>query len=181
MGAGHARLHFLEDRLERFKWVAVGEFHLFATQTDKAVPRRMIELARQHNLILHAHSDVGAVDEIFAQWPQARVLWAHAGSADPIIVGPMLAKHANLWTDLTCRSEHAWGGRLDDAWRSLFTAFPDRVMVGTDTFTPERWHHVVDHADRTRQWLADLPPDLAERIAWRNGEVMIRPHLAQLR
>ena len=173
-------IDFLEDRLERFEWVAVGEFHLFAAQTDKAVPRRMIELARQHNLLLHAHSDAGAVDAIFAQWPEARVLWAHAGFVGPDTVGPMLGKHANLWTDLAFRSEHAHDGLVDDDWRSLFAAFPDRVMVGTDTFTPERWHYVVRHADWTREWLADLPADLAEKIAWRNGEAMIRPHLANL-
>ncbi len=173
-------IDFLEDRVRRFRWVAVGEFHLFASQTGKAVPRRMVDLARQHNLLLHAHSDAGAVDAIFAQWPEARVLWAHAGFVGPDVVGPMLAKHANLWTDLAFRSEHAYRGRVDDDWRSLFTAFPDRVMVGTDTFTPERWYHVVEHADWTRQWLADLPPGLAERIAWRNGEAMIRPHLANL-
>ncbi len=172
---------FLEDRLKRFRWVAVGEFHLFAGQTDKAVPRRMIELARRHNLLLHAHSDTGAVDGIFDQWPEARVLWAHAGFDGPDIVGPMLEKHPNLWTDLAFRSEHAHGGRVDDDWRSLFAAFPDRIVVGTDTFTPERWHYVVEHADWTREWLRDLPPDLAEKIAWRNGEAMIRPHLAQLR
>ena len=174
-------IDFLEDRLKRFRWVAVGEFHLFAGQTEKAVPRRMIELARQHNLLLHAHSDTGAIDGIFAQWPEARVLWAHAGFSDPDIVGPMLEKHPNLWTDLAFRSEHAHGGRVDDNWRSLFAAFPDRVMVGTDTFTPERWHYVVEHANWTREWLRDLPPGLAEKIAWRNGEAMIRPHLAQLR
>ncbi len=174
-------IDFLEDRLKRFRWVAVGEFHLFAGQTEKAVPRRMIELARQHNLLLHAHSDTGAIDGIFAQWPEARVLWAHAGFSDPDIVGPMLEKHPNLWTDLAFRSEHAHGGRVDDNWRSLFAAFPDRVMVGTDTFTPERWHYVVEHANWTREWLRDLPPGLAEKIAWRNGEAMVRPHLAQLR
>ena len=174
-------IDFLEDRLKRFRWVAVGEFHLFAGQTEKAVPRRMIELARQHNLLLHAHSDSVAIDGIFAQWPDARVLWAHAGFDGPDIVGPMLEKHPNLWTDLAFRSEHAIGGRLDDDWAGLFAAFPDRVTVGTDTFTPERWHFVVEHADWTREWLRDLPPDLAEKIAWRNGEVMIRPHLAQLR
>ncbi len=172
---------FLEDRLKRFRWVAVGEFHLFAGQTEKAVPRRMIELARRHNLLLHAHSDTGAVDGIFAQWPDARVLWAHAGFDGPDIVGPMLEKHPNLWTDLAFRSEHAIGGRVDEEWARLFAAFPDRVMVGTDTFTPERWHHVVEHANWTREWLRDLPPELAEKIAWRNGEAMIRPHLAQLR
>ena len=101
-------IDFLEDRVNRFKWVAVGEFHLFTGQTDKAVPRRMIELARQHNLLLHAHSDAGAVDAIFAQWPEARVLWAHAGFVGPDTVGPMLGKHANLWTDLAFRSEHAY-------------------------------------------------------------------------
>ena len=109
------------------------------------------------------------------------MLWAHAGFVDSDIVGPMLGKHANLWTDLAFRSEHAHGGRVDDDWRSLFAAFPDRVTVGTDTYTPERWHYVVEHADWTRQWLTDLPPDLAEKIAWRNGEAMIQPHLAQLR
>ena len=174
-------IDFLEDRLTRFKWVAVGEFHLFAPQTGKAVPRRMIELARRHNLLLHAHSDAGAVDAIFAQWPEARVLWAHAGFVGPDIVGPMLAKHANLWTDLAFRSEHAHEGRVEEDWRGLFAAFPDRVTVGTDTFTPERWHYVAHHADWTREWLGDLPRGLAEKIAWRNGEAMIGPHLANLR
>ena len=174
-------IDFLEDRLTHFKWVAVGEFHLFAPQTGKAVPRRMIELARRHNLLLHAHSDAGAVDAIFAQWPEARVLWAHAGFVGPDIVGPMLAKHTNLWTDLAFRSEHAHEGRVEVDWRGLFAAFPDRVTVGTDTFTPERWHYVAHHADWTREWLGDLPRGLAEKIAWRNGEAMIGPHLANLR
>jgi hypothetical protein len=54
----------------------------------------------------------------------------------------------------------------------VFTEFPDRFMVGTDTFTPERWHYIVEHANWSRAWLADLPPALAERIAWRNGEAL---------
>jgi hypothetical protein len=43
-------------------------------------------------------------------------------------------------------------------------------MVGTDSFTPERWHYVGEHADWSRAWLADLPREAAERIAWKNGE-----------
>jgi hypothetical protein len=54
----------------------------------------------------------------------------------------------------------------------LFTEFPDRFMVGTDTFTPERWHYIVEHANWSRAWLAELPPALAERIAWRNAEAL---------
>ena len=94
----------------------------------------MIELAKQHNLLLHAHSDSNAIDRIFQLSPEARVLWAHAGFDDPEDVGPMLEKHRNLWTDLAFRSEHAVGGSVEDSWRKLFIAFPDRIMVGTDTF-----------------------------------------------
>jgi len=52
-------------------------------------------------------------------------------------------------------------------------AFPDRFMVGTDTFVPERWHYVPEHATWSRAWLAELPPDVAEKIAWKNGEAVI--------
>ena len=84
----------------------------------------------------------------------------------------LLRKHKNLWCDLAFRSEHGGGGKVPAEWRALFTEFPDRFMVGTDTFTPERWHYVVEHASWTRAWLADLPPPLAERIAWRNAEAL---------
>jgi hypothetical protein len=57
-------------------------------------------------------------------------------------------------------------------WREVFVEFPDRFMVGTDTFTPERWHDIPDHAAFSRAWLNDLPSDLAERIAWTNAETI---------
>ena len=57
-------------------------------------------------------------------------------------------------------------------WRALFTEFPDRFTVGTDTYTPERWYYIGEHATWSRAWLADLPAPLAERIAWRNAEAL---------
>ena len=84
----------------------------------------------------------------------------------------LLRRHRNLWCDLAFRSEQGAGGKVPAEWRALFTEFPDRFMVGTDTFTPERWHYIVEHANWSRAWLADLPPPLAERIAWRNGEAL---------
>ena len=88
----------------------------------------------------------------------------------PARVAEMLKKHRNLWADLAFRTDHGSGGRMDAAWRALFLQFPDRFMVGTDTYTPERWHYVGEHASWSRQWLSDLPRDVAERIAWKNGE-----------
>jgi hypothetical protein len=79
---------------------------------------------------------------------------------------------SQLWCDLAFRNEHGASGKVPAEWRAVFTEFPDRFMVGTDTFTPERWHYIVEHAEWSRAWLADLPPALAERIAWRNGEAL---------
>ena len=90
----------------------------------------------------------------------------------PDAVRAMLRKHKQLWCDLAYRTDQASGGKVDAAWREAFTEFPDRFMVGTDTFTPERWHYVGEHARWSREWLADLPREVAERIAYKNGEAL---------
>lgn len=164
---------YLEERLAKYRYVAIGEFHLYGADAELPVPRRMVELARQHKLMLHAHADADAVERLFRQDPDARILWAHAGFESPAKVREMLRKHRNLWADLAFRTDHAPGGRLAPEWRAVFLEFPDRFMVGTDTFTPERWHYVPEHASWSRGWLAELPRDVAERIAYRNGETVI--------
>lgn len=163
-------ISYLEERLRRFRYAGIGEFHLYGADADLPVPRRMVQLARQNRLFLHAHSDVDAIERIFRQWPEARVLWAHSGFDRPEKVREMLRKHRNLWCDLAFRTDHARGGKVDADWRAAFLEFPDRFLVGTDSFTPERWHYIGEHANWSRQWLADLPADVAERIAWKNGE-----------
>jgi len=165
---------FLEDRLARQRYVAVGEFHLYGADADLPVPRRMVALARQHRLVLHAHSDPDAIERLFKQDSAARILWAHSGFASPDAIRAMLARHRNLWCDLAFRSEPGGGGKVPTEWRALFTDFPDRFMVGTDTYTPERWHYIVEHAAWSRAWLADLPPALAEQIAWRNADALFQ-------
>jgi hypothetical protein len=165
-------LRYVEDLIKKHKYAAIGEFHLFGADADLPIPRRIVQLARQHRLVLHAHSDADAVERIFQQDPAARVLWAHSGFEAPAKVRDMLRKHKSLWADLAFRSEHGSGGKVPSEWREVFTEFPDRFMVGTDTFVPERWHYVPEHATFSRAWLADLPADLAERIAWKNAEAL---------
>ena len=163
---------FLEDRLKKSRYAAIGEFHLYGADADLPVPRRMVALAKQYKLVLHAHSDVDAIERLFKLDPDARILWAHSGFDAPDRVRTMLRKYRNLWCDLAFRTEQGSGGKVPPDWRAAFEEFPDRFMVGTDTFTPERWHYIVEHANWSRAWLADLPPALAERIAWRNGDAL---------
>src|SRR5262249_53364551 len=137
------------------------------------VVRRMVELAKQRGLLLHAHSDPDAIERLFKQWPQARILWAHSGFERPERVREMLRAHKNLWCDLAFRSEPASGGKVSPEWRAAFMEFPDRFMLGPDPYVPERWYYVVENASWARQWLPDLPRDVAERIAYRNGDALL--------
>ncbi len=166
-------IRYLEERLAKYQYVAIGEFHLYGADADLPVPRRMVELARKYGLMLHAHSDVDAIERMFKQDPKARILWAHAGFTDPASVREMLRKHKNLWADLAFRTDHAPGGKLAPEWREAFLEFPDRFMVGSDTYVAERWHFVPEHASTARRWLSELPRDVAERIGWKNGEEVL--------
>jgi len=172
---------YVEERLRRYRYVAIGEFHVYGADAELPVVRHMVQLARKHKLFLHVHSDAEAVERIFRQDPGARVLWAHAGFAPPDTVREMLRRFGNLWCDLSWRTDHAPGGKLSPDWRLLFLAMPDHFMVGTDTPSAERWDYIVEHARLARSWLAELPPDIAEKIAWRNGEAIFGPLAAALK
>ncbi len=169
----------LQTRLAKYRYVAIGEYHIYGADADLPVMRRVVQLARQHKLFLHSHSDADAIERQFRQDPGARILWAHSGFEAPDKVREMLRKHKNLWCDLAFRSDHASGAKVDPAWRAAFLEFPERFLLGTDTFTPERWYYVGEHAKWARQWLADLPPEVAQRLAWQNGETLFTPLLAR--
>jgi hypothetical protein len=66
-------------------------------------------------------------------------------------------------------------------WRPVSLEFPDRFMVGTDMYVTERWYDLPEHAAWSPAWLADFPPDVAERIAWKNAEVVLGEALANRR
>ena len=72
----------------------------------------------------------------FQQDPDARVLWAHSGFERPDNVKAMLRKYPNLYCDLAFLTSHASNGKVNEGWREAFLEFPDRFMVGTDSFTP---------------------------------------------
>lgn len=168
-----AVIDYLEARLAAFEYEAIGEFHAYGDDIRTDVIQRLIELARERDLLLHHHGDVEAVDLIFETWPEARVLWAHSGFESPQDISDALRRHERLWADLAFRSDMAGRDGLTDEWRNVFETFPDRFMVGTDTFAPERWYYVVEHADYSRRWLSELPPELARKIAHGNATAML--------
>ncbi|MGQ0577743.1 MAG: amidohydrolase family protein [Betaproteobacteria bacterium] len=162
---------FLEEELKRGIYRGIGEFHLDGDEADTPVIRKIVDIAVARNLWLHAHSDAVAVEKLFSFNSRARIVWAHAGMSAPTeSVDKMLGRYPALWAELSYRDVVAGSGELDPQWKALFLKYPDRFIYGTDTWIPPRWGEVVALAEQARGWLAQLPREVAENIAYRNAE-----------
>jgi hypothetical protein len=161
----------IERELRRGIYRGIGEFHIYGKSADSEGFARFVRLAQQQRLWLHAHCDDYVIEKIFALYPEARVIWAHTGmSIAPERVDQLFARYPQLHGELSFRSGISEGESLSPTWRTLFTKYPDRFLLGSDTWVPQRWPEVPQIMSDYRWWLAQLPADVAEKIAWRNGE-----------
>ncbi len=149
----------------------VGEFHVYgARDAGTAVVRDIVNFAVEKNLVLHAHCDEEALETLFAHNPKARVIWAHTGFSTPLArVEELLAKYAELRGELSYRSGVADTRSLAPDWKALFQRRPDRFLLGSDTWINERWQSYPSIMGGYRAVLGELPHDVAEMIAWKNG------------
>ena len=165
-------LSTIAQRLQHGIYRGIGEFHLFDA-SDASTPqlKQLAAMAVERDIVLHVHSGAGPVHALFAIEPNLKILWAHAGmSTPPVEVGELLDRYPRLWAELAFRAgDVAPGGRLDPVWRDLLLRHPDRFMIGTDTYVGSRWDAYRELVDEHRRWLAQLPRDVAEAIAYRNA------------
>jgi hypothetical protein len=168
-----AILAMIQKELARGIYKGIGEFHIFGHDADSEGFARFLALASKHELWLHAHCDDYVIERIFALDPEARVIWAHTGiSTPPARVDELLGRYPRLYGELSYRSGVVEDDALSPTWRALFTKYPQRFLLGSDTWVAQRWPYVPDIMQGYRAWLSQLPPDVAERIAWGNGATL---------
>jgi hypothetical protein len=162
---------YVEERLKRGVHRGIGEFHMGAADVDGVTVKRLAVLAAQRDLFFQGHVDEETIEKLLLAYPSVRMLWAHAGmSSSAAAVGKLLDRYPKLWVELALRSDVAPGGTLDPEWRAVFVRHPDRFLVGTDTWVTARWEIIAEATRAVQRWLAQLPPEIAEKIAWRNGD-----------
>jgi len=61
-------------------------------------------------------------------------------------------------------------GGIYPEWRAFFTEQADRVLVGVDTFWTRRWKRFDQVSAEIRGWLAQLPHEVADQLAYGNAE-----------
>ncbi len=161
----------------RGNYRGIGEFHIYGKDAASPWVKKMVDFAVARNLYLHAHCDEQALQILFGHNAKARIIWAHTGFSVPAArVAALLEQHADaLWGELSYRGGMTEGGRLTDEWRRLLARHSDRFLLGSDTWVDERWASYDTIFEEYRGWLAQLPAEQAQRIAYGNAARLFGP------
>lgn len=159
----------------------IGEFHLYDSGNAAGhVAQKLMALAESRQLVVLAHVDDAAIDGLLAPTPsggkRVKLIWAHTGiGGTPVArVRELLERYPGLMGELsyrpglTCDSPKGQV-RLCPEWRDLMLAYPDRFLLGSDTWINARWQYYGETMQHYRAWLGDLPPAVARQVAWGNG------------
>jgi hypothetical protein len=165
----------IATEFKRGYYQGIGEFHLSGRAAEAPQVRNTAAFAARHNLYLHAHADDEALEILFRHDPKARIVWAHTGfSTSPEKVAAYLDRYPGLICELSYRYGITNGDQLSPEWKRLFERYPDRFLIGSDTWINERWDNYGGIMSDYRGWLAQLPTGVAEKIAYRNAERLFR-------
>ena len=162
---------YLEKELAHGYWRGIGELHIFAVDRHNKIFKEVITLASAWKLPLLLHADPAVIDTLYEIAPKQRVIWAHAGTFPyPDLVSDYLSRYPNLIIDVSMRDQRiAPDGILNDDWYELFVTHPDRFLIGVDTFSTSRWQSYSSATGVLRHWLAQLPEDIAQKLAYTNA------------
>jgi predicted TIM-barrel fold metal-dependent hydrolase len=183
----------LDVELSRTKARVMGEVHL--RQVSRKIERNpndaafldILKLGAERGIPIVIHYEVTAttgaqLEKALGARPDAVIVLAHAGEAKPAELEKILARNANLMVDLSgmhfqrTPSLASETGPLDPRWKALIEKMPDRFLMGIDVWAPRLFEPAM--LDRLMKWtrrvLGELPPAVAERVAWKNAATLYR-------
>jgi len=162
------------EEQKRGIYKGIGEFHVYGKSAATRVMKDIVDFSVEKGLVLHAHCDEEALEILYGHNPKARVIWAHTGFSTPLPrLEELFAKYPALWGELSYRMDVADERRLAPAWRAFFIRHPTRFVVGSDTWVIQRWESYSSIMAGYRDWLGELPREVAERVAWRNASELL--------
>jgi hypothetical protein len=158
----------------------IGEFHLYDSgNANGPVAKKLMAFAEEKQLAVLAHVDDNAIDLLMANTPskgqKARIIWAHTGigGAPAARVDELFTKYPLLMGELSYRPGLTCeGGKLCPEWRQLILKYPERFLIGSDTWVNQRWQYYDELMKGYRVWLGDLPADVARRVGWGNAAAL---------
>lgn len=163
------------------------DLHFDPVPEDSPTPSRLTSPRNPPML----KANLAGLERLLEHNRKARIMWAHAGS-DPVgfftprLAREMLGRHPNLFFSIRplYNSPSALinpRGFVNREWVQVFRDFPDRFVIGTDSFivasnyngpdAPKTFAMAADKQRNAVKILLDsLPDDLAQRIGYENAE-----------
>ena len=140
-------------------------------------------------------ANLAGFERLLAHNRKAKILWAHAG-ADPVgyftpkLVRELLGRHPNLALSVRPTAPFPGSmvhpkGAINDDWIAVLRDFPDRFVIGSDSFVVAKAYtgaeapRIFEQRSEIqrrgiRRLLSHLPADLARRIGYENAERIYR-------
>ena len=149
-----------------------GEFHMWIEHLDgKSVLPELMQIAAEQDWVLSAHTDIETIETLIRMQPAVKVIWAHCGFSAPADeVQQLIEKYPTAYCEMSLYEKLVdEDDNLTPEWKQLMEKYPDRFMVGIDTYKDGRWGEVAEHADLIQEWLMQLKPEAAALIA--NGNI----------
>jgi len=185
-GAGKAT-----EALDALKARALGEVH--GRQVSRKIDRdpatfgKLFELAAARGVPVVIHlelTDAAAkqLEAALAAHRKTTIVIAHGGEGPPARIDALLARHPNLYFDLSgmhFQRKPALAtetGPLDPAWKGVIEKHPDRFLIGIDVWAARLFE--APTLDKLMAWtrriLGELKPEVAERVAARNAAAVFK-------
>lgn len=164
----------IEQRVRQYRHQGIGEFHLHQVDPgNRPLLQRIVALAIEKDIPLHVHSGHEPVEYLFSLGPGLKIIWAHAGmSESSAVVAAMMGRYPKLYADTSYRERDILGydGKVDQQWLQVLEKYSERFMVGSDTWINAQWASYDQLMALNRAWLAQLSPEAARNIAYRNAQ-----------
>ena len=104
----------------------IGEFHVYGKSAATKVMKDIVDFSVEKGLVLHAHCDEEALEQLRAQPEGARHLGAYGFLDAARGLDELFAKYPALSGELSYRMDVADERRLSAAWKAFFTRHPTR-------------------------------------------------------
>jgi len=195
ISSGHARfvgeILYSHGDKEGGEVTATGERYIDPTRPNTA---KLLTALKGKQIPFMAHWEVydwerdwPRFHKLYEEFPQQIFILPHAGLGSAEQLAYIMQLHPNVWATLSKR-EHGSSslrdedkaedvgpsvidrhGRLRPEWRDVMIRFHDRLMFATDCHNADRWPQYREITVIWRQILAQLPPDVAQEIAYGNA------------
>lgn len=158
---------YIKQQLATGIYQGFGEFHLFKRHKDSPVVQQLMQIVADHQLMVSAHSDAETIEALINMQPNVTLIWAHCGMDHPVDdVRQLLELNPSLNCELSFRHNMMdEEDKLLNEWKTLLEQYPERFILGMDTYIPKRWASLPEHAQYAQHWLSQLNSTSAKLIA----------------